>query len=57
MNSEGEVQMSVRCFRSSKPDPWTMPRPAHDPVARRRAYGPVQPMAETTGIFGRLFFR
>ena len=49
--------MSVRCFRSSRPDPWTLPRPASDPSARLRAYGPVRPMAEDTGLLGRLFRR
>lgn len=49
--------MGTRCFRSSKPDTWTRPRPASDPVARLRAYGPVRPMADETGILGRLFSR
>jgi hypothetical protein len=49
--------MSVRCFRSSRPDPWTLPRPACDPSARLRAYGPVQPMVEEQGLLGRLFWR
>jgi hypothetical protein len=49
--------MSVRCFRSSKPDPWIMPRPPCDPAARLRAYGPVRSMTEDTGFLAGLFRR
>lgn len=48
--------MSVRCFRSSKPDPWTLPRHPCDPVARLRAYGPIKPMGDA-GLLARLFSR
>ena len=49
--------MATRCFRSSRPDVWTMPRPSSDPSARILAYGPIQPMEDERGIFSRLFFR
>lgn len=49
--------MATRCFRSSRPDGWTLPRPYSDPSARLRTYGPVQPLREGPGILGRLLFR
>ena len=49
--------MATRCFRSSRPDVWTMPRPSSDPSVRILAYGPIQPMEDERGIFSRLFFR
>jgi hypothetical protein len=49
--------MAIRCFRSSKPDEWTLPRPVRDPSARLRAYGPVRPMAEDASFLSRLLAR
>jgi hypothetical protein len=49
--------MAVHCFRSSRPDAWTLPRPISDPSARRRAYGPVRPMTQDSGLLGRLLAR
>jgi len=49
--------MAVHCFRSSRPDTWTMPRPISDPSTRLRTYGPVKPMTEGTGLLGRLLSR
>jgi len=40
------MQMPRQCFRSSRPDKWTMPRPNMDPIRRRIVYGPVLPMEE-----------
>jgi hypothetical protein len=54
---EGDAPMATHCFRSSKPDEWTLPRPMCDPSARLRAYGPVRPMAEDAGFLSRLFAR
>ena len=47
--------MATRCFHSTKPDAWTLPRPTSDPVARRRAYGPIKPMDEEAGVLHRMF--
>lgn len=48
--------MSHYTYRSSKPDPWTHPRPHTDASLRAMAYGPVRPMHEPSWlerIFGR----
>ena len=49
--------MQRPCFRSSRPDSWTVPRPQMDPCRRRVVYGPVQPMEQPRGWFMRLFGR
>ena len=49
--------MATRCFRSSRPDEWTLPRPPRDPSLRLRAYGPIRPMVKDAGLLGRLFAR
>ena len=48
--------MSSLQYKSSKPDPWTMPRPHQDASLRYRTHGPIQPM-ENPGFFARLFAR
>lgn len=36
--------MSHHTYHSSRPDPWSSPRPTSDPSLRALAYGPVQSM-------------
>jgi hypothetical protein len=48
--------MSSLHYRSSRPDPWTMPRPYQDASTRYRAHGPIKPMEEP-GFWARLFGR
>jgi hypothetical protein len=43
-------------YRSSRPDPWIMPRPYSDASLRRQVHGPIQPMEEP-GLLARLFRR
>ena len=38
--------MSLRCFRSSRPDVWSVPRPYSDPNLRRLKHGSIKPMEE-----------
>jgi hypothetical protein len=40
--------MSSVKFRSSRPDPWFLPRAHQDPAQRRRIYGPLLPMEPPT---------
>jgi len=46
--------MSSLSFRSSRPDPWTSPRPPLDANRRRIAHGKILPMEEP-GLLSRLF--
>jgi hypothetical protein len=46
--------MASQSFRSSQPDPWTMPRPYRDASLRHMIHGPIQPMEEP-GLLARLF--
>ena len=46
--------MSVHCFRNSRPDTWSMPRPYSDPSLRFLKHGKILPMEERVGIFERL---
>ncbi len=49
--------MSVRCFRSSRPDTWSVPRPYSDPNLRLMKHGSVRPMEEEDGILWRIWRR
>jgi hypothetical protein len=49
--------MTMRCFRSSRPDTWTLPRPYSDPGSRMMKFGPILPMEEERGLLSRLLFR
>ena len=49
--------MSSLTYRSSRPDTWTMPRAHRDASLRLMTNGPILPMAEEPGFFGRLFGR
>lgn len=46
--------MTSSTYRSSRPDPWTMPRAVQDPSARLLKHGKIQPMYEKAGFFSRL---
>ena len=48
--------MASLSYRTSRPDPWAVPRPYSDPSLRYRIHGPIQPMEEP-GFFARLFGR
>ena len=48
--------MSRLSFRSSRPDPWTMPRPHRDASLRYMQHGPIEPM-EQPGFLARLLGR
>ncbi len=47
--------MSAMRFNSSNPDPWTSPRPHHDPSLRYQKHGPIQPMEGKSRSFLSLF--
>ena len=47
--------MTSTHYRSSRPDPWTMPRPHTDPSQRFMKHGPLRPMDEDRGLIRRLF--
>lgn len=49
--------MTAATIHSSRPDQWTAPRQSLDPSLRRMKYGPLRPMDEDRGFFGRLFGR
>ena len=49
--------MSLRCYRSSRPDAWSVPRPYSDANLRLMKHGPIRPMEEEGGILGRLWRR
>lgn len=46
--------MASSCYRSSRPDQWTLPRPHSDPTLRRMKHGAVQPMEADLGLLQRL---
>ena len=46
--------MSVHCFRSSRPDNWSTPRPYSDPSLRFLKYGKIVPMDDRVGFLGWL---
>ncbi|MFU7529267.1 hypothetical protein [Qipengyuania sp. ASV99] len=46
--------MSHHIYHSSKPDPWSSPRPPLNPAIRAQAFGRVQPMHQPTWL-ERLF--
>jgi hypothetical protein len=48
--------MTTRCFRTSRPDLWTLPKPYSDPSLRALKYGPIQPMDDERGGFWRRLF-
>jgi hypothetical protein len=52
-----ELAMTAATIHSSRPDQWTAPRQSLDPSLRRMKYGPLRPMDEDRGFFGRLFGR
>ena len=47
--------MSVHCFRNSRPDTWSTPRPYSDPSLRFLKHGKIFPMEDRIGLFGRVF--
>jgi hypothetical protein len=47
--------MSLGCFRSSRPDAWSVPRPYSDPNLRLMKHGPIRPMEDEGGILWRLW--
>ncbi|WP_423142626.1 hypothetical protein ACOYW6_04565 [Parablastomonas sp. CN1-191] len=49
--------MANATIRTSRPDAWAAPRPSMDPSLRRMTYGPIRPMNDNRGFFGRLFGR
>jgi hypothetical protein len=49
--------MATATIRTSRPDNWAAPRSTMDPYQRRMTYGPIRPMDEGRGFFGRLFGR
>ena len=49
--------MSLRSFRSSSPDPWSVPRPYSDASLRMMKHGRVLPMDDGPGLLRRLFGR
>ena len=51
---EGVWPMSSLTFRSSRPDPWTLPRPHSDPSLRHYKHGPIQPMQAPPTFWERL---
>ena len=36
--------MTAATYRTSRPDPWTQPRPFSDASLRRHVHGPLRPM-------------
>lgn len=49
--------MSLRSFRSSSPDPWSVPRPYSDANLRMMKHGRVLPMKDEPGLLWRLLGR
>ncbi len=49
--------MSLRSYRSSSPDPWSVPRPYSDASLRMLKHGRVLPMEDEPGLLRRLFSR
>lgn len=46
--------MTPVTYRSSRPDPWTMPRPFTDASQRYLKHGPIQPMTDERGFWRKL---
>lgn len=49
--------MSLGRFRSSRPDPWSVPRPYSDASLRMMKHGRVLPMQDEPGLLRRLLNR
>ncbi|WP_168157351.1 hypothetical protein [Erythrobacter sp. QSSC1-22B] len=49
--------MSLRSFRNSNPDPWSVPRPYSDASLRLMKHGRVLPMHDEPGLLRRLLGR
>lgn len=49
--------MSLKSYRSSSPDPWSVPRPYSDASLRMLKHGRVLPMEDQPGLLRRLFSR
>lgn len=49
--------MSLGSFRSSLPDPWSVPRPYSDASLRMMKHGRILPMQDKPGLLRRLLSR
>jgi hypothetical protein len=49
--------MTMRCFRGSRPDSWTLPKPNSDPSSRMMKFGPILPMEDERSLLSRLLSR
>ncbi len=49
--------MPLRSYRSSRPDPWSVPRPYSDASLRMMKRGRILPMQDEPGLLWRLLNR
>lgn len=49
--------MPLRSYRSSRPDPWSVPRPYSDASLRMMKHGRILPMQDEPGLLRRLLSR
>jgi hypothetical protein len=49
--------MPLRSYRSSRPDPWSAPRPYSDASLRMMKHGRILPMQDEPGLLRRLLSR